>query len=131
MSKPFFDPTDYLPKSHGMDVLALSPMVMAMRAPQMMFEMAWPFYGSRKDEGERAVFEKAAAIFESFGAVQAEMMQAYLMMSIGAWGGQVPDPKAFAQAWQDILDAGLKPSATRVRANFRRLARAAGTEISS
>lgn len=128
MMNSYFDPTDYLPKSHGMDVLALSPMVMAMRAPQMMFEMTWPFYGTRKHEGEKAVFEKAAAIFESYGAVQAEMMQAYLMMSIGAWGGQVPEPKAFAQAWQDITDAGLKPSATRVRANFRRLARAAAVD---
>lgn len=124
MIPAIFDPTDYMPQSSGMDVLALSPLVMAMRMPQMMFEVTWPWYGARKHEGEKAVFEKAAAIFESYGAVQAEMMQAYMFASIGAWGGQTPDPKAFAQAWQDIIDAGLQPSAKRVRANFKRLARA-------
>lgn len=127
MIATYFDPTEYLPKSHGMDVLALSPIVMAMRIPQMMLEAAWPFHGDHKHEGEKAVFEKAAAIFESYGAVQAEMTQAYMMMSIGALGGQLPDPKAFAQAWQDITDAGLKPSATRVRANFNRLTKEAAS----
>lgn len=121
MKLPIFDPTAIAPRSAAFDVLALSPMVMAMRAPQMMFEQVWPWYGSRKHEGEKAIYEKAAAVFESYGAVQAEIAQAYITMWFAAVGGKTPDAATIARAWQDICDASMQPSARRVRENYRRL----------
>ena len=57
-SKAFYD---RLPP--GAELLMLSPMVMAMRLPMVLWELSTPQFSARRGrpEGHRAVFEKAAA----------------------------------------------------------------------
>ena len=109
--------------SPGGDVLVLAPMVVAMRLPVVWWEMATPFFSAhrREQEGHRAVFEKAAAIAESYGATQAEIAQATVRLWIGVMAGEVPDATLVSRSFNDIVDASVEPHARRVRANYRRL----------
>lgn len=104
------------------DMMALAPMVAWSRMPQLVFEQVWPsMAGSRKPEGERAVFEKMAAVMEGYGAMNAEIAHASFRLWMHALGGERMDTAAAARAWQDIVDASMQPSARRVRANYKRL----------
>jgi hypothetical protein len=107
----------------GAEVLMLSPMVMAMRLPQVWWEMSTPFFSRHRDrpEGHRAVFEKAAAVVESYGAAQAEIARSAAHFWIAAFAGQAPDPARMSRSLSDLADASIEPHARRVRANYRRL----------
>ncbi len=105
------------------DMAMLAPMVIAMRMPALMWEMATPHFASRRkgEEGHRAVAEKAAAVVEGYAAAQAEMLNAWTSLWLETAKGDVPDPARIARKVQDITDASLEPAAKRVRANYRRL----------
>lgn len=105
------------------DVLTLSPMVIAMRLPMVWWELATPQFATRRAdaEGHRAVFEKAAAVVESYGATQAQIAQATARFWIGAIAGEKPDAALVSRSVNDIVDASFEPHARRVRANYRRL----------
>ncbi|MEM1376424.1 MAG: hypothetical protein AAGG69_03450 [Pseudomonadota bacterium] len=107
----------------GTDMMMLAPFVISLRMPMVMWEMATPYFSRyrAKGEGSTAVVEKSAAVFESYGAMQAEIMQSWARMWFGAMSGDVPDAKTISHAFQDIVDAGIEPAAKRVRANYRRL----------
>lgn len=107
-----------LSKSHS---LSLAPMVVGMRLPILVMEAMSPFPGHRKPEGERMIMEKSAAVIETFGAVQAEMMQAWTGMWFAMLAGEKPDAVKFSRALEDITEASMAPSARRVKANYRRL----------
>ena len=112
------------PASAALDVMMLAPWVVAMRMPDVMYEVATPWHatgGRRGGEGERAIVEKTAAAVESFGVVQAEMMSAWSNMMTSALLGEVPDVGKMSRSFQDISDAGMQPMAKRVRANYQRL----------
>ncbi|MEM0899021.1 MAG: hypothetical protein AAGI92_03620 [Pseudomonadota bacterium] len=120
---PQFTPP--LPKggaSPTAEMMAMAPVVMWARTPQMMFEQVWPsWYGIRKDEGERALFEKIAAVAEGYGAMQAEIMHSWMRLFLASMSGETPNAKEMARAYQDICDASVQPSARRVRENYKRL----------
>lgn len=112
------------PASAALDVMMLAPWVVAMRMPDVMYEVATPWHatgGRRGGEGERAIVEKTAAAVESFGVVQAELMSAWSNMMTSALLGEVPDVGKLSRSFQDISDAGMQPMAKRVRANYQRL----------
>lgn len=105
------------------DLMWLAPMVIALRMPVLWWEIATPFFASRRrrPEGHRAVFEKAAAVAESFGVVQAEIAHATARLWIGALAGEAMDAARMSRSFNDIVDASFEPHARRVRANYRRL----------
>ncbi|MEL6201016.1 MAG: hypothetical protein AAFR39_01520 [Pseudomonadota bacterium] len=107
----------------GADVLMLAPFVVSLRMPFMMWELATPYFDRHRDspEGRRAVIEKTAAIMESYGSINAELMQSWTRIWLGAMAGDVPDARIISRAFQDVVDAGMEPAAKRVRANYRRL----------
>ncbi|MBO6551380.1 MAG: hypothetical protein JJ926_10195 [Roseitalea sp.] len=117
-SKAFYD---RLPP--GAELLMLSPMVMAMRLPMVLWELSTPQFSARRGrpEGHRAVFEKAAAVVESYGAAQAEMARSAALFWIDAFSGAMPDPDRLSRSLTDLADASIEPHARRVRANYRRL----------
>ncbi|MCR9121845.1 MAG: hypothetical protein NXH91_06195 [Phyllobacteriaceae bacterium] len=117
-SKAFYD---RLPP--GAELFILSPMVMAMRLPQVWWEMSTPFWSRHRarPEGQRAVFEKAAAVVESYGATQAEIARSAALFWIDAFSGAMPDPVRLSRSLTDLADASMEPHARRVRANYRRL----------
>lgn len=102
----------------------LAPWVVAMRMPNLLYEVATPWHasgGRRGGEGEKAIVEKTAAMVESMGVVQAEMLSAWSNMMTSAMLGELPDVAKMSRSMQDISDAGMKPMAKRVRANYARL----------
>lgn len=117
-SKAFYD---RLPP--GAELLMLSPMVMAMRLPMVWWELSTPHFSARRErpEGHRAVFEKAAAVVESYGAAQAEIARSAALFWIDAFSGAMPDPARLSRSLTDLADASIEPHARRVRANYRRL----------
>lgn len=108
----------------GSDVMFLAPHVMAMRMPALFWEMATPHFSHKRDRSESmtAVIEKSAAILEGYGHAHAELLQTWASIWIGGINGQVPDAGKMARAAQKVIDAGMEPTARRVRANYRRLA---------
>lgn len=104
--------------------LMLAPLVAAMRMPVMTWEMLAPGTSGRRKESERAVFEKAAALFETYGTVQTEMTHAVVKLWIASASGTRPDVETMTKAWNDLMNAGTGPSARRVRENYRRLLKA-------
>ena len=96
---------------------------MALRWPTLWWELATPLLSPRRtrNEGRRAVFEKAAAVAESYGATQAEIAHSMTRMWIGALAGETPDARLISRSFNDIADATMEPHARRVRANYRRL----------
>ncbi len=114
--------------SAALDVMMLAPWVVAMRMPNVMYEVATPWHatgGRRGGEGELAIVEKTAAAVESFGGVQAEMLSTWSNMITSAMLGEVPDVVRMSRSLQDISDAGMQPMAKRVRANYTRLKKSA------
>lgn len=109
------------PSKAGTDLMFLSPMVMMMRLPMLYTDALSPWTSTSRDEGHRAVAEKAAAVLEGIGSAQAEMMQAWTRIWFDAMRGEAIDTKSMARSFQDITDASLEPSARRVRANYKRL----------
>lgn len=112
------------PASAALEMMVLAPWVVAMRMPNVLYEVATPWHasgGRRGGEGEMAIVEKTAAAVESFGVVQAEMLSAWSNMMTSAMLGEIPDVGRFSRSFQDISDAGLQPMAKRVRANYTRL----------
>lgn len=110
------------------ELMLLAPWVVAMRMPNVLYEVATPWHasgGRRGGEGEKAIVEKTAAAVESFGVVQAEMMNTWSNMMTSALLGEVPDVVRMSRSFQDISDAGLEPMAKRVRANYSRLKKGA------
>jgi hypothetical protein len=107
----------------GAELIMLSPMVMAMRLPQVWWELSTPFLARHRDrpEGHRAVFEKAAAVVESYGAAQAEIARSAALLWIDAFSGALPDPVRLSRSLTDLADASIEPHSRRVRANYRRL----------
>src|SRR3954464_7571590 len=80
--------------------------VLAWRLP-MLWAMAFDPTPRRRAEALRMITEKSAAAAEAVVGAQAEMMLSFLKPSRGATS--------------KILDAVLKPSRRRIRANARRL----------
>lgn len=110
--------------STALEMMMLAPWVVAMRIPNVLYEAATPWHasgGRRGGEGEKAIVEKTAAVVESFGVVQAEMLSSWSNMMTSAMLGEVPDVTKMSRSMQDISDAGLQPMAKRVRANYARL----------
>ncbi len=110
--------------SSALEVMMLAPMVIAMRVPNVMYELATPWHasgGRRGGEGEKAVIEKTAVMVESFGVVHAEMLNTWSEMATSAMMGELPNVAKVSRSIQDISDAGLAPVAKRVRANYTRL----------
>ncbi|MEM8541529.1 MAG: hypothetical protein AAGF25_11310, partial [Pseudomonadota bacterium] len=110
--------------SEALEVMMLAPWVVAMRMPNLIYEVATPWHasgGRRGGEGEKAVVEKTAAVVESFGVVQAEMLSSWSAIMTSAMLGELPDVAKLSRSMQDITDAGMKPMAKRVRANYARL----------
>jgi hypothetical protein len=101
--------------------LWLSPFVMASRMPILFFEAMNPD-PSRRNETNRMVSEKMAAVHE--GVVAAQMALGSAMMeSLAAMAfGQMPKstPRHTAHA---MMHASLAPAARRVKVNARRLAK--------
>lgn len=110
------------------DLIVMAPMVIALRWPMLWWEMATPYFASRREgaEASRAVVEKTAAIAESYGVAQAQMALAASRFWIGVLAGERADPASVSRSVNDVLDAAFEPHARRVRANYRRLRRAAG-----
>lgn len=109
------------------DLIFLAPAVIALRWPVLWWEMATPFFASRRDgaEASRVVIEKTAAIAESYGVAQAQMALATTRLWIGAMAGERPDAAVLSRSFSDIFDVSAEPHARRVRANYRRLRRIA------
>ncbi len=110
--------------SSALEVMILAPMVIAMRVPNVMYELATPWHasgGRRGGEGEKAVIEKTAVMVESFGVVHTEMLNTWTEMTTSAMRGELPNVAKVSRSMQDISDAGLAPVAKRVRANYKRL----------
>ena len=110
--------------SEALEVMMLAPWVVAMRMPNLIYEVATPWHasgGRRGGEGEKAIVEKTAAVVESFGVVQAELLSSWSDMMTSAMLGELPDVVKMSRSMQDITDAGMKPMAKRVRANYARL----------
>ena len=107
----------------GADLIALTPFVVSLRMPFLMWELATPQFTRYRGsaEGRRAVIEKSAAIIEGYGSMNAEIMQSWTRIWLGAMVGDLPDAQIISRAYQDIVDAGIEPAAKRVRANYRRL----------
>ena len=108
----------------ALEVMILAPMVIAMRVPNVMYELATPWHasgGRRGGEGEKAVIEKTAVMVESFGVVHAELLNTWTEMTTSAMRGELPNVAKVSRSIQDISDAGLAPVAKRVRANYKRL----------
>ncbi|MEL6921938.1 MAG: hypothetical protein AAFO77_13130 [Pseudomonadota bacterium] len=107
----------------GADMMVLAPLVVALRMPLLIWEMATPHFARYRanGEGNTAVIEKSAVVFESYGAMQAEIMQSWSRIWLGVMAGDVPSASVISHAVQDIVDAGMEPAAKRVRANYRRL----------
>lgn len=119
MFPPFVQP--FGPASSDTTDLMFAPMVAAMRAPVMAWEMIGPNLSGRRKESEKAVFEKAAAIFETYGAVQTEIAHAWVKLWLASANGIQPDAASITKAMHDLMDASTAPSARRVKANYRRL----------
>lgn len=106
------------------EVMMLAPWVVAMRMPNLLYEVATPWHatgGRRGGEGEKALVEKTAVAVESFGIIQAELMSSWSEMVTSAMLGNYPDVARMSRSAQDIADAGMMPMAKRVRANYARL----------
>ena len=110
----------------GAELMMLSPMVVAMRLPLVWWELATPHFHRHRarPEGHRAVFEKAAALVESYGVAQSEIARSAARFWIAALSGEAPDPVRVSRSLTDLADASIEPHARRVRANYRRLLRA-------
>lgn len=115
----------------GTDVVMLTPFVVSLRMPFVMWELATPYFARHRysAEGNRAIVEKTAAIMESYGSVHAELLQSWARIWLGAMAGEVPNAKIISRAMQDVVDAGVEPAAKRVRANYRRLRKMSNTNI--
>lgn len=114
--------------SAALDVMMLAPWVVAMRMPNLLYEVATPWHasgGRRGGEGEKAIAEKTAVAVESFGVVHTEMLNSWSNMMTSAIKGEVPDVGKMSRSLQDISDAGMQPMAKTVRANYARLKKSA------
>jgi hypothetical protein len=99
--------------------LWLSPYVMASRMPILLAEALHPNPGSR-NETNRMMAEKLAAVHEGTLAAQTALGQAVLETWAALAFGQVPKatPRKTANA---MMQASLAPAARRVKANAKRL----------
>lgn len=109
-------------KTPDLSGLWLSPLVMAARLPIIFYETLNPD-PSRRNETNRMVSEKLAAAHEGMlGAHVALTMAATESFAAMAFG-RIPKATARSTA-QAMVNAGLAPSARRVRANVKRLMKA-------
>ncbi len=90
------------------------------RLPVLWSEAMLPHNG--QPESERMVREKISAVFEGSMAAQVEMQRIWMQSAIGMMGGVRPPSAASSTA--RLARAALRPSAKRVKANARRLAKA-------
>jgi hypothetical protein len=93
-------------KSNPVEDAFATATVLAWRLP-MLWAMAFDPTPRRRAEALRMITEKSAAAAEAVVGAPAEMMLSFLKPSQGATS--------------KILDAALKPSRRRVRANAKRL----------
>jgi hypothetical protein len=101
--------------------LWLSPFVMASRMPILFFEAMNPD-PSRRNETNRMVTEKMAAVHEGVVAAQMVLGHAVMESMTAVVFGRVPKstPRHTADA---MMRAGLAPAARRVKANAKRLSK--------
>jgi hypothetical protein len=101
--------------------LWLSPLVVSARLPILWLEALNPD-PRRRDETNRMVVEKIAAVQEGIVASQLALGAAMAEASAALMFGMTPKgtPKALVDS---MIHAGLAPAARRVRANHRRLGR--------
>ncbi|MEL6436232.1 MAG: hypothetical protein AAFP99_05490 [Pseudomonadota bacterium] len=125
-SKSLSAKSSYKTLPPGTDMMMLAPFVVSMRMPALMWEAMTPQWSSKRKapEAQKVLVEKAAAVMESYGAMNAEIMQLWSRIWLHSISGDVPNPQVISHAVQDIVDAGIEPAARRVRANYRRLRRA-------
>ena len=97
-------------------IAAGAPWVISARAMQWWCSMALPQGKGDHGENQRMVSEKIAAAQESFLAVNTAVAQAMSDASLAMMTGKTPKDQT-----DTILAAGLKPYASRVRANRKRL----------
>jgi hypothetical protein len=103
-----------------MDSFLLSPLVIAHRLPQLMFEAFHPNPFAR-EESFRAVAEKVEAIGEGLIAAQVEAMNAPFRVGLAFLNGRSMALAALG-APRQVARAAVEPMERRVRANARRLA---------
>ena len=97
--------------------LMLAPMVALMRLPLMACEARRPGWGM---ESTRAISEKTAAMAEGMLAAQMSYFQSVSSFWPELFSGRTPSMFNGVAAERSI-NAALKPSSQRVRANYRRL----------
>lgn len=100
--------------------LFLAPLVVMQRLPVLWSEAMLPHNG--RPESERMVREKISAAVEGSMAAQIEIQQIWMQAALGMMAGNRPPSAASSTA--RLARAALRPSAKRVRANARRLAKA-------
>lgn len=103
--------------------LFLAPLVVMQRLPVIWTEAMLPHNG--RPESERMVREKISAVFEGSVAAQVEMQRIWMQSALGMMVGTRPPSAAATTA--RVARAALRPSARRVKANARRLAKAPRT----
>jgi hypothetical protein len=101
--------------------LWLSPFVMMSRLPILFAEALNPD-PSRRNETNRMLAEKWAAVQEGALAAQMALGQAVVENMAAAAFGQVPKSTPRMTA-DDMMRAGLAPAARRVKANAKRLSK--------
>lgn len=98
--------------------MMLAPAVAMMRLPSLLDEGGSPL----GKETFAAVAEKAFAVVEGVGAAQLSLFGSILRFWPDVWAGRTPALLSGAAA-ESLVEAALKPSGRRVRANYRRLSR--------
>ena len=100
--------------------LMFAPMVAAMRMPLMAAEAA---NGSAwTGESMRAVTEKTSAISEGIAAAQLSYFRSAMLFWPEVMSGRTPAIMT-GVATERLVNAALKPTSRRVKANFRRLSK--------
>jgi hypothetical protein len=100
--------------------LMLAPMVAVMRMPMLALEAqsSNPF----RTETLRAVTEKAAAVAEGAFAAQMSLVQSAFRFWPEIMSGRTPSVLNGLAAGRSV-NAALKPTSRRVKANYKRLTR--------
>lgn len=108
--------------THAAAIMAQAPLVMWMRLPLLLMEMARPWGGGSRSESERALTEKIGAGMEAAGNLQIELVSLWTETALGMMSGATSGPVA-ALHTERLQKAALEPYARRVRANASRLKR--------
>ncbi len=99
--------------------LLLAPMVVTQRLPLLWLE-SFGFSGSGQRESERMVSEKIEAVSEGFMAANWVIMSTSIAVGAAMMTGSSPSAAAI-RGYRKMTHAAVRPSAKRVRSNFRRL----------